>query len=127
MENEDDETDQSKPYSIYYDSSTVHHKLNPDCPVCLKPVFWSRHILSLDRVWHLQCYICSYCFKVSFFRTFFLLNFFSCYMTKTLFDCTRVFELLLFLKTLELNLIDHVHTRIQTCSSKQQKKLIQIQ
>lgn len=66
MDEEDEETDQSQPYSsIHCDTSAVHHNINPDCPVCLKPVFWSRHILSLDRVWHVQCFICSYCYKVS--------------------------------------------------------------
>ncbi|RWS16702.1 cysteine-rich protein 2-like protein [Dinothrombium tinctorium] len=41
----------------------AHHNINPDCPVCQKPVFWSRHVLSTDRAWHVQCFICSYCSK----------------------------------------------------------------
>ena len=43
----------------------LHHNINPDCPICLKPVFWSRHLFSGNRAWHVQCFTCSYCYKVS--------------------------------------------------------------
>lgn len=42
----------------------AHHNINPDCPICLKPIFWSRHLFSVDRAWHVQCFTCSYCHKV---------------------------------------------------------------
>lgn len=62
------ENDQSKPYTPVDEANSSifhHHNINPDCPECLRPVFWSRHIFALNRVWHVQCFICSHCYKVS--------------------------------------------------------------
>lgn len=49
-----------------FDYGQFHHNIDPDCPVCHKPVFWCKLIVSAGRAYHATCFICSYCSKVWF-------------------------------------------------------------